>query len=143
MSVEKMSVKTTNPLRFSKILIVDDSSFFRTFVKRTLSEAKIGSRYYEANDGKEAVSQYVHFKPDVTIMDIVMPNVDGVKATIAIKQYDPNAKIIVISAKENKETVEDVVEKGGARDYILKPCDSSAIVMAVSKQIVINRHKRK
>ena len=112
-------------------------------MKRTLSEAKIGSRYYEANDGKEAVSQYVQFKPDVTIMDIVMPNVDGVKAKIAIKQYDPNAKIIVISAKENKETVEDVVKKGGARDYILKPCDSSAIVMAVSKQIVINRHKRK
>ncbi|WP_246282201.1 response regulator [Nitrosopumilus ureiphilus] len=132
-----------NPLRFSKILIVDDSAFMRTFVKRTLKEAQIGSRYYEANDGKEAISKYVAFRPDVTIMDIVMPNVDGVKATMAIKQYDPNARIIVISSKDNKETVQDVVEKGGARDYLLKPCDSSAIVMAVSKQIVVSRHKKK
>lgn len=132
-----------NPLRFSKILIVDDSAFMRTFVKRTLKEAQIGSRYYEANDGKEAISKYVAFRPDVTIMDIVMPNVDGVKATMAIKQYDPNARIIVISSKENKETVQDVVEKGGAMDYLLKPCDSSAIVMAVSKQIVVSRHKKK
>ncbi|QLH06455.1 two-component system response regulator [Nitrosopumilus ureiphilus] len=138
-----MSVKTMNPLRFSKILIVDDSAFMRTFVKRTLKEAQIGSRYYEANDGKEAISKYVAFRPDVTIMDIVMPNVDGVKATMAIKQYDPNARIIVISSKDNKETVQDVVEKGGARDYLLKPCDSSAIVMAVSKQIVVSRHKKK
>ena len=140
--METMSVKTTNPLRFCKILIVDDSSFMRNFIKRTLTEAKIGSRYYEANDGKEAISQYVAFKPDITIMDIVMPNVDGVKASMAIKHYDPNAKIIVISAKENKETVEDVVKKGGAKDYLLKPCDSSAIVMAISKQIVMGRHKK-
>ena len=133
-----------NPLRFSKILIVDDSSFFRAFVKKTLGEAQIGSRYYEASDGKEAISQYAAFRPHVTIMDILMPNVDGVKATMAIKQYDPNAKIIVISAKENKETVEAVVNKGGAKDYVLKPCDSSAIVMAVSKQLVVSRlHKKK
>ncbi|GBH33868.1 response regulator [Nitrosopumilus zosterae] len=139
--VEKMSMKTMNPLRFCKILIVDDSAYMRTFIKRTLSDAQIGSRYYEANDGKEAISKYVAFKPDVTIMDIIMPNVDGVKASMAINHYDPNAKIIVISAKENKETVEDVVKKGGAKDYILKPCDSSAIVMSVSKQIVMNRHR--
>lgn len=131
-----------NPLRFSKILIVDDSAFFRTFVKRVLSDAQIGSRIYEANDGQEGISQYVAHRPDVTIMDIVMPNVDGVKATMAIKHYDPSAKIIVISAKENKETVQDVVEKGGAKDYVLKPCDSSAIVMAVSKQLVVSRLKK-
>ena len=138
-----MSLKAKNPLRFSKILIVDDSAFFRSSVKKILSEANIGSKYYEANDGKEAISKYVQLNPDVTIMDIVMPNVDGVKATMAIKHYDPNAKIIVISAKENKETVEDVVNKGGAKDYVLKPCDTSAIVMAVSKQIVVSRLKKK
>ena len=138
-----MSIKASNPLRFAKILIVDDSSFFRASVKKILIEANIGSRYYEANDGKEAISKYVAFRPDVTIMDIVMPNVDGIKATMAIKHYDPTAKIIVISAKENKETVEDVVNRGGAKDYVLKPCDSSSIVMAVSKQIVVSRLKKK
>ena len=132
-----------NPLRFSKILIVDDSAFFRSSVKKILSEAKIGSVYYEASDGKEAISQYIAKRPHVVIMDIVMPNVDGIKATKAITRYDPNAKIIVVSAKENKETVDDVVNFGGAKDYLLKPCDTSAVVMAVSKQLVTSRLQKR
>ena len=128
-----------NRLRYSKILIVDDSPFFRALVKKTLVEAQIGTYYYEAKDGKEAISQYIAHKPHVVIMDIVMPNVDGIKATQAIMKHDPQAKIIVISAKENKEIVHAVVNNFGAKDYVLKPIDSSAIVMAVSKQLVLKR----
>jgi len=131
-----------NTLRFSKILIVDDSPFFRTSVKKNLIDAKIGTIYYEAKDGKEAISLYIAHKPHVVVMDIVMPNVDGIKATQAIMQYDPKAKIIVISAKENKEIVNEVVNKYGAKDYVLKPIDSSSIVMAVSKQLIQNRSKK-
>ena len=130
-----------NPLRYSKILIVDDSAFFRSSTKKSLIEAQIGSRYYDAKDGKEAISQYISHRPHVVIMDIVMPNVDGIKATQAIMKFDPNAKIIVISAKENQEVVNDVVNKYGAKDYVLKPIDSASIVMAVSKQLVTNRKK--
>lgn len=128
-----------NPIRFSKILIVDDSKFFRVSIKKTLSDAKVGSIYYEAKDGKEAITQYIAHKPNIVIMDIVMPNVDGVKATQAITKYDPNAKIIVISSRENKETIDDVVNSGGAKDYVLKPVDSGKIIMAVSKQLTTNR----
>jgi len=103
-----------------------------------LSEAQIGSMHYEAKNGKEAITQYIAKRPNLVIMDIVMPDVDGVKATKAITQYDPNAKIIVISAKENKETVLDAI-KGGAKDYVLKPFDSGQVVMAVSKQLVKSR----
>ena len=103
-----------NSLRFSKILIVDDSPFFRASVKKNLIDAQIGTYYYEAKDGKEAISQYIAHKPHVVIMDIVMPVVDGVKATKAIMYHDPKAKIIVISAKENKEIVNEVVNKYGA-----------------------------
>lgn len=131
-----------NTLRFSKILIVDDSPFFRASVKKNLVDAKIGSIYYEAKDGKEAISLYIAHKPHVVVMDIVMPNVDGIKATQAIMKYDLNAKIIVISAKENKEVVNEVVNKYGAKDYVLKPIDSSSIVMAVSKQLIQNRSKK-
>ncbi len=131
-----------NPLRFSKILIVDDSPFFRASIKKTLTDAKIGTNYYEARDGKEAISQYITKKPHLVIMDIVMPNVDGIKATKAITTHDPKAKIIVISAKENKETVDEVVKLGGAKDYVLKPFDSSTIVMAVSKQLVPSRSQK-
>jgi len=130
-----------NPLRFSKILIADDSPFFRSAIKKILTDAQIGSIYYEAKDGKEAISQYIAHKPHLVIMDIVMPNVDGVKATQAITKYDPNAKIIVISAKENKEIVNDVVNNYGAKDYVFKPFNSGNVVMAVSKQLV-NRLKK-
>lgn len=133
-----------NPLRFSKILIADDSQAFRIKMKMILSDAEIGMKYYEAKDGKEAISQYIAHKPHVVIMDINMPNVDGLKATQAIMQHDPNAKIIVVSAVDNKHIVNIVMNTVGAKDYILKPCDSGLIVMAVSKQLVERKlHKIK
>ncbi|PBO84386.1 MAG: two-component system response regulator [Thaumarchaeota archaeon] len=130
-----------NPLRFAKILIVDDSVFFRSSIKKILSEAQIGSKYFEAKDGKEAISIYIANKPTLVIMDIVMPNVDGVKAIQAIMKYNPNAKILVVSSKENKEIVNDAI-KAGAKDYVLKPFDSGQVVMAVSKQLVPGRSNR-
>jgi len=133
-----------NPLRFSKILIADDSQAFRIKMKMILSDAEIGMKYYEAKDGNEAISQYIAHKPHVVIMDINMPNVDGLKATQAIMQHDPNAKIIVVSAVDNKHIVNIVMNTVGAKDYILKPCDSGLIVMAVSKQLVERKlHKIK
>lgn len=130
-----------NLLRYSKILIVDDSRFFRVVIKKILTESKIGTIYYEAVNGKEAISQYVTHKPNLVIMDIIMPGIDGVKATQAITKYDPDAKIIVVSTKDNKETVNAVVKIGKARDYLLKPFDSGQVVMAVSKQLVSSRLK--
>lgn len=133
-----------NLLRFSKILIVDDAEFFRSSIKKILKESKIGSIYYEAKDGREAISLYIAKKPHLVIMDIVMPNVDGIKATQAITKYDPNAKIIVISSKENQATVNAVIKSGNAKDYIIKPCTTNSVAMAVSKQLVKSRsHKRK
>jgi len=131
-----------NPLRFSKILIVDDSKEFRTKIKRILKDAQIGSRIYEANDGQEGINQYVTHRPHLVIMDIMMPNVDGVKATQAIMKFNPDAKIIVISAKKNRGIVNDVVNKYGAKDYVLKPFDSGQVIMAVSKQLVPSRLKK-
>ncbi len=135
MSVTKYIPK--NLLRYSKILIVDDSPFFRTKLKQILKDAQIGSIYYNAKDGKEAISQYIAHKPNLVIMDIEMPNVNGVKATMAIIQHDPNAKIIVISSVENRVIVNDVVNNYGAKDYVLKPMDSGKIVMAVSRQLCL------
>jgi len=130
-----------NPLRFSKILIVDDSPFFRSSIRKILREAKIGTYIYEAKDGHEGVAQYISKKPHLVIMDIVMPKVSGVKATQAITKYDPNAKIIVISTKENQETINAVIKVGNAKDYVLKPFNSSSVIMAVSKQLVGSRLK--
>ena len=126
-------------IRFSKILIVDDTQIFRERTKKILSDAKIGSKYYFAKDGKEAISQYIAHKPHVVIMDIVMPNLDGVKASQAIMKFDPNAKIIVVSTKDNQETINAVIKSGFAKDYVFKPCDTSAIIMAVSKILSVKK----
>jgi len=126
-------------IRFSKILIVDDTQIFREKIKKNLSDAKIGYKYYFAKDGKEAISQYIAHRPHVTIMDIVMPNLDGVKASEAIMKFDPNAKIIVISTKDNQETINAVIKKGFAKDYVFKPCESATIIMAVSKILSVKK----
>mgnify|MGYP004000571133 FL=1 len=136
------STSTLNPLRYSKILIVDDSKEFRTKIKRIFKDAQIGRRIYEAVDGQEGISKYIAYQPNLVIMDIMMPNVDGVKATRAIMKFDPNAKIIIISAKKNRAIVHDVVNKYGAKDYVLKPFDSGQVIMAVSKQLVASRLKK-
>ena len=129
-----------NPIRFCKILIVDDSEAFRLKVKRQLIDAQVGYYFYEAADGREALAKYIKHKPHIVIMDIMMPNVDGIKATQAIMHYDPNAKIIVASTRDNKETIDAVINSGGAKDYIIKPFGSGDVVMAVSKQLVMNRY---
>jgi len=133
-----MSTRHYDILRYSKILIVDDSPFTRATIKKMLVESQIGSGYYEAGDGREAISLYVTRRPTLVIMDIVMPNIDGVQATQAIIKFDPNAKIIVISAKENKEIVNDAIN-AGAKNYVLKPLDSGQITMAISKMLLTNR----
>ena len=128
-----------DPIRFSKILIVDDSAAFRTKIKRILSDAKIGFYYYEAGDGIDGFAQYVKYRPHLVVMDLNMPNGDGVKSTKAIMDYDPDAKVIVVSAREDKKSVDDVINDAGAKDYILKPFDSGQVIIAVSKLLAKNR----
>jgi two-component system chemotaxis response regulator CheY len=125
-----------NSIQFNKILIVDDSSFFRSIIKKMLVEANIGHTYQEAKDGDEAFFQYTSgTPPHLVIMDMVMPDIDGVEATKEILKFDPSAKIIVTSSKENKELVDDAIA-AGAKGYLLKPFDADQMVIAVSKQLV-------
>lgn len=114
----------------AKILLVDDAAFMRMMVKDTLTKAGY-TDLYEAADGLQAVETYNDIKPDLVLMDITMPNMDGLEALKAIKSKDPNANIVMCSAMGQESMVIDAI-KSGAKDFIVKPFKPDRILKTVS-----------
>ncbi len=114
-----------------KILVVDDAGFMRKMVQTHLTAAGY-TDFVEAEDGVKAVEQYQAVKPDLVIMDITMPNMDGIQALGEIKKLDPAAKVVMCSAMGQEQMVMDAI-KLGAMDFIVKPFKQDRIVQTVSK----------
>lgn len=114
----------------AKILIVDDAAFMRMMVKDTLTKNNY-TELYEAQDGQEAIKLYKEIKPDLVIMDITMPIMDGLDALKAIRAADPNANVVMCSAMGQEAMVIDAI-KSGAKDFIVKPFKSDRIIKTVS-----------
>ena len=116
-----------------EILIVDDAAFMRMMVKDILSKNGydvVG----EAENGLKAVEKYQELKPDLTTMDITMPEMDGITAVKEIKKVDPNAKIIMCSAMGQQAMVIEAIQ-AGARDFIVKPFQPDRVLEAVRKAV--------
>ena len=114
-----------------KILLVDDAAFMRMMIKDIL--VKNGFTVSgEAQDGLEAIEKYKALQPDLVIMDITMPNMDGLTALKEIKKEYPNAKIVMCSAMGQESYVVDAI-KAGAADFIVKPFQADRIVSTVTK----------
>lgn len=117
----------------SKILLVDDAAFMRMMIKDTLSKNGY-TDLYEAADGAQAVERYAELSPDLVIMDITMPNMDGLEALKAIRSKDPNASIVMCSAMGQESMVIEAI-KSGAKDFIVKPFKPDRILKTVSSII--------
>ncbi len=106
-------------------LVVDDSSFQRSIVMETLSSWMnvIGT----AKNGIEAVEQYEFHKPDVVTMDIMMPEMNGIKALRVIKEISPNAVIVMVTSVSQKEKMRKAA-RHGADGYVTKPFDSKELI---------------
>jgi len=116
-----------------RILIVDDAAFMRMMIKDVLT--KNGYEVCgEAENGAVAVEKYKELAPDLVIMDITMPVVNGIDALRAIKTIDKNAKIIMCSAMGQQGMVIEAIQ-AGARDFIVKPFQAHRIIEAVKKTI--------
>lgn len=114
-----------------KILIVDDAAFMRMMIKDILT--KNGYEVVgEANDGTVAVEKYGELKPDLVIMDITMPEMDGIEAVRRIKKMDPNANIVMCSAMGQQAMVIDAIQ-AGAKDFVVKPFQPDRVLEAVKK----------
>ena len=113
-----------------KILCVDDAAFMRKMVKDTLSKAGY-TDLYEAVDGADAVEKFGEISPDLVIMDITMPNMDGLEALKAIRAADGNANVVMCSAMGQETMVIDAI-KSGAKDFIVKPFKIERVLKTVT-----------
>jgi two-component system chemotaxis response regulator CheY len=113
-----------------KILLVDDAAFMRKVIKDTLSKNGY-TELYEAVDGADAVEKFSEIHPDLVIMDITMPNMDGLEALKAIRAKDSNASIVMCSAMGQESMVMDAV-RSGAKDFIVKPFKPDRILKTVT-----------
>ena len=107
----------------AKILLVDDAAFMRMMVKNVLTENGY-TDLQEASDGAEAVAKYNEIRPDLVIMDITMPNKDGLEALKEIRASDPNASVVMCSAMGQEAMVIEAI-KSGAKDFIVSRIVSS------------------
>ena len=115
------------------ILVVDDAAFMRMMIKDILT--KNGYNVVgEAENGAKAFEKYNELKPDLVLMDITMPEVDGIAALKKIKGADPNALIIMCSAMGQQAMVIEAIQ-GGAKDFIVKPFQPERVLEAVKKVV--------
>ncbi|MCT4595592.1 MAG: response regulator [Anaeromicrobium sp.] len=113
------------------ILVVDDAAFMRMMVKDVLT--KYGYNVLgEAENGAKAIEKYKELGPDLVIMDITMPEVDGIQAVKEIKKINPGAKIVMCSAMGQQAMVIEAIQ-AGAGDFIVKPFQADRIIEAVKK----------
>jgi two-component system chemotaxis response regulator CheY len=114
-----------------RIMIVDDAAFMRLMLKNILTKGgyEIAD---EAQDGREAVEKFSTGQPDLIIMDITMPNMDGIEALKQIKTADAGARIIMCSAMGQEAMVVEAI-KFGAMDFIVKPFQDDRLLAAIAR----------
>ena len=115
------------------ILICDDAAFMRMMIKDILTKNGYNVAG-EAGNGLKAVEKYNELKPDLVLMDITMPEMDGIQALKTIKSGDPSAMVIMCSAMGQQAMVIESIQ-AGAKDFIVKPFQAERVLEAVKKVV--------
>jgi two-component system, chemotaxis family, chemotaxis protein CheY len=114
-----------------KIMITDDTLFMRVTLKNILTSNGYDT-VIEAENGQVAIEKYAQLKPDLVLMDITMPVLDGISATKAITASDPNAKVVMCTAMGQKNMVIEAIQ-AGAKDFIVKPFQPERVLESIAK----------
>ena len=117
----------------ARVLVVDDAAFMRKVLTDTLSKGGhevVG----EAANGMEAVDRFRELRPELTTLDITMPEKDGLTALREILSFDPSAKIVMCSALGQESKVLEAI-RAGAKDFVVKPFQPERVLDAVSKAV--------
>ena len=113
------------------ILICDDAAFMRMMIKDILTKNGYDVAG-EAENGLKAIEKYSETKPDLVLMDITMPEMDGIQALKKIREADSNAVVIMCSAMGQQAMVIEAIQSG-AKDFIVKPFQAERVIEAVKK----------
>jgi two-component system, chemotaxis family, chemotaxis protein CheY len=116
-----------------RLLITDDAMIIRQIIKDMATSAGwevVG----EAANGQEAIDRYRELHPDAVTLDLVMPEHDGLHALHGIMEFDPEAKVLVVSALEQRGVLKDAI-KAGAADFVAKPFDRKSLQATLDQLI--------
>ncbi|MCD1258990.1 response regulator [Paenibacillus athensensis] len=119
----------------ARIMIVDDTPLMRTLINAIVTEHGHEVVGMAAN-GKEAVSRYPEARPDLVIMDVSMPEMDGLQALTKLLEIDPQAKVVMCSTFAQQRFVIEAIELG-AKDFVVKPFSALRVTEAIDH--VLNR----
>ena len=118
-----------------RVLVVDDAAFMRMAIKRILD----GNGFEvigEAENGAIAVKKYKELKPDIVTMDITMPEMTGLEALKEIRKFDPEAKVIMVSAMGQEGMVRETIMLG-AKSFIVKPFKNDYVIQTLNKVLAV------
>lgn len=120
----------TAPAARASVLVVDDHALLRTGVANIISQEPTLHVVAEAANGLEAVEAYQRYKPDVTLLDLRMPVMEGVEAVRQIRLRDPQAKVIVLTTYDADEDITRAL-KAGAKAYVLKDISADGLIACI------------
>lgn len=115
-----------------RILIADDHSLFREGLARVLNEAPGMSVVASVSNGLEAISRVAEFKPDVVLMDVNMPKLGGVEATLQLRKIHPQASVLMLTVSEEEHDLYAAI-RAGARGYLLKSATAAELIDAIQR----------
>jgi len=114
----------------AKVLVVDDAAFMRVRAAKVLEDN--GHEVALAENGREAVIKYAAWRPDAVLMDITMPDMDGLAALREIRKLDPSARVAMVTAMGQQAIVMEAL-KAGAKDFVLKPFQPERVLASLRK----------
>ncbi len=114
-----------------RVLLVDDEALFRTMMKQMLRNSNY-QVVAEAGNGEQALAEFASQRPQLVLMDVMMPDMDGVAAVRRILEIDADARIVMCSAMGAQQILLDALQ-AGAREYVLKPFTRQKVLEALNK----------